>query len=248
MVTEQDLIDTVAAAYGAGWRQVKLYFMCGLPTETDEDVLQIADLAKKVIDTGRRSAAAGHPLHRLDRWLRAQAAHALPVGRPAGRARRPTPGWPSCARRSAPTGAMPAPSASAITTASRASSRACSRAVTAGSGRVIERVWREGAASTAGGSTSPMTRGWRPAAAELPAYGVDVDWYTTRERGESEVLPWDHIDSGLDKDWLWADWQDALDEQSSRTTAGGPRASTAGSARSWARTSRSARRASSCCR
>ena len=53
MVTEQDLIDTVAAAYGAGWRQVKLYFMCGLPTETDEDVLQIADLAKKVIDTGR---------------------------------------------------------------------------------------------------------------------------------------------------------------------------------------------------
>ena len=34
MVSEQDLIDTVAAAYGAGWRQVKLYFMCGLPTET----------------------------------------------------------------------------------------------------------------------------------------------------------------------------------------------------------------------
>ena len=38
MVTEDDLINTVAAAYGAGWRQVKLYFMCGLPTETDEDV------------------------------------------------------------------------------------------------------------------------------------------------------------------------------------------------------------------
>src|SRR5690606_20185617 len=42
MVSEEDLIRTVAAAYGAGWRQVKLYFMCGLPTETDEDVLQIA--------------------------------------------------------------------------------------------------------------------------------------------------------------------------------------------------------------
>ncbi|HET7477512.1 MAG TPA: TIGR03960 family B12-binding radical SAM protein, partial [Dermatophilaceae bacterium] len=41
MVTEDDLIRTVTAAYGAGWRQVKLYFMCGLPTETDEDVLQI---------------------------------------------------------------------------------------------------------------------------------------------------------------------------------------------------------------
>src|SRR5919107_766833 len=41
MVTEDDLIRTVAAAYSNGWRQVKLYFMCGLPTETDEDVLEI---------------------------------------------------------------------------------------------------------------------------------------------------------------------------------------------------------------
>ena len=39
MVTEEDLIRTVATAYSHGWRQVKLYFMCGLPTETDEDVL-----------------------------------------------------------------------------------------------------------------------------------------------------------------------------------------------------------------
>ena len=53
MVTEDDLINTVAAAYSHGWRQVKLYFMVGLPTETDEDVLQVAELAKKVIAKGR---------------------------------------------------------------------------------------------------------------------------------------------------------------------------------------------------
>src|SRR5690606_2981990 len=53
MVTEDDLIRTVATAYANGWRQVKLYFMCGLPTETDEDVLAIAELARKVIATGR---------------------------------------------------------------------------------------------------------------------------------------------------------------------------------------------------
>ena len=47
---------------------------------------------------------------------------------------------------------------------------------------------------------------------DLAAYGVDLDWYTTRERSYEEVLPWDHLDSGLDKDWLWEDWQDALDE------------------------------------
>ena len=52
-VSEEDLIRTVATAYGNGWRQVKLYFMCGLPTETDEDVLEIADLATKVIAKGR---------------------------------------------------------------------------------------------------------------------------------------------------------------------------------------------------
>ncbi len=57
MVTEEDLIRTVTTAYSSGWRQVKLYFMCGLPTETDEDVLAIADLARKVIAAGR--AASG---------------------------------------------------------------------------------------------------------------------------------------------------------------------------------------------
>src|SRR5258707_10379776 len=55
MVTEEDLIRTVTIAYGSGWRQVKLYFMCGLPTETDGDVLAIADLAKKVIKAGRKA-------------------------------------------------------------------------------------------------------------------------------------------------------------------------------------------------
>ena len=57
MVTEEDLIKTVTTAYSSGWRQVKLYFMCGLPTETDEDVLAIARLARRVIEAGR--AASG---------------------------------------------------------------------------------------------------------------------------------------------------------------------------------------------
>ena len=56
MVTEDDLIRTVATAYANGWRHVKLYFMCGLPTETDDDVLQIAELAREVIRTGREAA------------------------------------------------------------------------------------------------------------------------------------------------------------------------------------------------
>ena len=57
MVTEDDLIKTVSTAYASGWRQVKLYFMCGLPTETDEDVVAIARVARRVIEAGR--AASG---------------------------------------------------------------------------------------------------------------------------------------------------------------------------------------------
>ena len=56
MVTEEDMIRTVTAAYASGWRQVKLYFMCGLPTEEDEDVLQIARLAHEVIKAGREAS------------------------------------------------------------------------------------------------------------------------------------------------------------------------------------------------
>ena len=50
------------------------------------------------------------------------------------------------------------------------------------------------------------------AATEVALAGstVDLDWYTTREREYDEVLPWDHLDLGLDKDWLWADWEDAV--------------------------------------
>ena len=49
-VTEENLIEACGAAFRHGWKQVKLYFMMGLPTETDEDIIGIARLAKKVVD------------------------------------------------------------------------------------------------------------------------------------------------------------------------------------------------------
>ena len=41
-------------------------------------------------------------------------------------------------------------------------------------------------------------------------HGLSLDWYVHRDREEDEVLPWDHISAGLHRDFLWADWQDAL--------------------------------------
>ncbi len=211
MVTEEDLIRTVAAAYSHGWRQVKLYFMVGLPTETDEDVLQVAELAKKVIAKGREVSGRNDiRCTGLHRRVRAQAAHPVPVGRPARPRDHRRAAQASCATWSARTRSTAARSASATTTASPASSRACSRAATAGWARIIEQVWRDGGRFDGWSEHFSYDRWMAAAERALSGTGVDVAWYTTRERDLDEVLPWDHLDSGLDKDWLWADWEDAL--------------------------------------
>ncbi|AHH94975.1 TIGR03960 family B12-binding radical SAM protein [Kutzneria albida] len=213
MVSEEDLIRTVTTAYANGWRQVKLYFMCGLPTETDEDVLQIARMAKEVIRAGREAsgrkdirctisiggfvpkphtpfqwAAQCHPDTVDDRLrkLRAEVNTDRSLGRNIGM--RYHDGQPSLIE-----GLL-----------SRGDRRV---------GRVIERVWREGGRLDGWSEHFSYQRWVDACASELPEFGVDLDWFTTREREETEVLPWDHLDSGLDKEWLWADWQDALDEQ-----------------------------------
>lgn len=212
MVSEDDLIKTVSAAYGAGWRQVKLYFMCGLPTETDEDVLQIAELAKKVIETGRQVSGR--------RDIRCT----VSIG---GFVPKPHTPFQWCAQLGdEETDARLAKLRDAIRSDRRYGSSIGFRyhdgkpgivegLLSRGDrrvGRVIEQVWRDGGRFDGWSEHFSFDR-WMTAAdtalADLP---VDVAWYTTRERGETEVLPWDHIDSGLDKEWLWADWQDALDE------------------------------------
>jgi radical SAM family uncharacterized protein len=209
-VSEADLIRTVSAAYASGWRQVKLYFMCGLPTETDEDVLQIATMAHEVIRAGR--AASGRKdirctisiggfipkPHTPFQWaaqcdpatvdsrlrkLRDAVNSDRSLGRNIGM--RYHDGEPSLIE-----GLL-----------SRGDRRVA---------RVIEHVWRAGGRFD-GWSEHFSYRRWVDAcAAELTPLGVSLDWFTTRERTESEVLPWDHLDSGLDRAWLWEDWQDAL--------------------------------------
>ena len=57
-VTEEEILTTCATAFSGGWNNVKLYFMLGLPTETDEDVLAIADLVGKIIHTWRDHASS----------------------------------------------------------------------------------------------------------------------------------------------------------------------------------------------
>lgn len=212
MVSEQDLIDTVAAAYGAGWRQVKLYFMCGLPTETDEDLLQIADLAKRVIDTGRQVSGR--------RDIRCTVSIGGFVPKPH------TPFQWAAQLGADETDARLAALREAIRADRRYASAIGFRyhdgkpgivegLLSRGDrrvGRVIEAVWRDGGRFDGWSEYFSFERWMTQAQQALAPSGIGVDWYTTRERQHQEVLPWDHIDSGLDKDWLWQDWQDALSE------------------------------------
>jgi hypothetical protein len=79
-------------------------------------------------------------------------------------------------------------------------------------GSVIERVWRDGGRFDGWSEHFSFERWTEACDVALAHTPVDLDWYTTRERDYSEVLPWDHLDSGLDRDWLWEDWQDALNQ------------------------------------
>ncbi|WP_028709507.1 TIGR03960 family B12-binding radical SAM protein [Propionicicella superfundia] len=212
MVTEDDLIRTVAAAFASGWRQVKLYFMCGLPTETDEDVLAIADLAARVIETGREVSGTRDirctvsiggfvpKPHTPFQWAAQASAETIDdrLGKLRDRIR-------ADRRHGRAIGMRYHDGKPGIVEGllSRGDRRV---------GRVIEAVWRAGGIFD-GWSEHFSYERWAACAAEaLAGTGVDVDWYTTRERDGDEVLPWDHLDAGLDRDWLWEDWQDSVGE------------------------------------
>jgi radical SAM family uncharacterized protein len=210
MVTEEDLISTVRTAYENGWRQVKLYFMCGLPTEEDEDVLQIASLAKKVIDAGRK-ATGGKDIrctvsiggfvpkpHTPFQWA-AQCHHEI-VDHRLKLLRAEVQGDRRYSKNIGFRYHDGKPS-----TIEGLLSRGDRRV-----GKVILTAWQRGQRFD-GWSEHFSYERWAQAASDVfDQTPVSLDWFTTRERLETEVLPWDHLDSGLDKEWLWSDWQEAL--------------------------------------
>jgi radical SAM family uncharacterized protein len=212
MVSKDDLIRTVSAAYANGWRQVKLYFMCGLPTETDEDVLEIAEMAHDVIRAGRE--AAGHKDIRCT----------VSIG---GFVPKPHTPFQWAAQADPETVDSRLRKLRAAINANKSLGRAVGMRYHDGEpslvegllsrgdrrvGAVIEAVWRDGGRFDGWSEHFSFARWVAHADAVFADTPVDLAWYTTRERDGDEVLPWDHLDSGLDKQWLWDDWQDALGE------------------------------------
>lgn len=191
-VTERDLLDTADAAFAGGWHRIKLYFMIGLPTETDEDVLAIAGLVRKVLEVGRShigrratvavSVATFVPKpHTSFQWFplvdEDVLEHRISLLRNATR----RPGIILRWHEPGTTGLEAA--------ISRGDRRL---------GPVIERAWRLGARFDAWNEHF-RPEAWQEAFEEA---GLSIDTYARRPLAPEDPLPWEHIDAGVSKTFL----------------------------------------------
>ena len=195
-VTEEDLLNTCRLAFEGGWNNVKLYFMLGLPTETEEDILGIAELANQVLHTWRLYAK------NKNRGVRITVSTSCFVPKPHSpfqwekqntmdeyiakvnllrdsiKAKNVVYNWHD-------------PQTSYIeATLSRGDRRMV---------KVIENVWRSGGRLEAWTDYFSFDR-WMQAFDDA---GVDPTFYAHRERSKDEVMPWDVVDVGVRKEHLW---------------------------------------------
>ncbi len=200
LIVEDDLYGAAESAFSQGWTRMKLYFLVGLPTETDEDTLGIAELAKRCVEIGKRhtgrasvTASVGGFVpkpHTPFQWFGQNTATEL--RRKIGLLRDAT------AKSRGVQLKWHDPRATLVEgIASRGDRRI---------GRVIERVWRAGGTFQEWSEMFDLGL-WEDA---MAAEGLSVDHYVHRHRTQDEVLPWDHISAGLHHDFLWQDWQAAL--------------------------------------
>jgi radical SAM family uncharacterized protein len=199
MVSEEDLLRTAEVAFSQGWRHIKLYFMVGLPTETDEDVAAIAELGIAVYRIARTHGRANKVTLSVGGF----------VPKPHTPFQWAAQDTPEEIRRKLALIRELIRTHDGIKVRTNDPEEGVIEGLLArGDRRVaaaVERAWQLGARFD-GWHEVPTLDLWRRAMDET---GVDLAWFSQRERGEDEALPWDHLDSGLEKGWLWEDWQDA---------------------------------------
>lgn len=194
-LTEDEILTTCANAFSGGWNNVKLYFMLGLPTETDEDVLGIADLVYKVIKTWKENAS------NKKRGLRVHVATAYFVPKPH------TPfQWE---KQITPEEYLRRCRllkdhfySKSIEYNYHTPDISRLEAVTARGDRRLGAVIEEAAKSGAkmdGWDEYFNYQIWLDA---FEKCGVDPNFYTIRGYGEDEILPWDPIHVGVTKQFL----------------------------------------------
>ena len=203
-VTEEDLLHTCAIAFAGGWNNVKLYYMLGLPTETDEDIVGIAEMANQVLHCWRQNATNKNrgvkitistscfipKPHSPFQWeaqiSKEEYLRRVELLRSSIMARNVTYNWHD-----------------AETSVIEAALSRGDRKLSA----VIEEGWKNGGRLEAWSDYFSYQR-WVDAFAKC---GLDIDFYASRERGEEELLPWDMIDVGVRKAHLLHERQQCYD-------------------------------------
>ncbi len=211
-LTEEDIIKGATLAFEGGWNRVKLYFMLGLPTETEEDIRGIAELSNKIAvafyDTVPKEKRTGK--------VQTVASTSFFIPKPFT----PFQWAPQCTKEQ-------------FLEKAYKTRRAISEQLNQKS---IKYNWHEADASVMEGIfargdrrlSKPILKAyqkgcifdawgeyykhhiWMETFAEC---GIDIAFYTTRERSLDEVFPWDFIDCGVSKTFLKKEWQRALTEQ-----------------------------------
>ncbi len=196
-ISDKALLDAVEEVYRRGWRQVKLYFMIGQPTERDEDVLAIVSLAQKVLQIGRQhhggkakvrigvSTFVPKP-HTPFQWASLWDVQEI--------RRKQMMMLGELKRNKGIIFNWNNPEESLLEAVLSRGDRRL--------GAVIQSAWEKGAKFDAWDKHF-RPQAWWDAFAEQE---LDPAWYAQRPRLADEVFPWDHIGAGVEKRWLLMDW------------------------------------------
>ncbi len=200
-VTEEDLMNAVGAAFESGWKKVKLYFMIGLPEETDEDILAIADLARKVQWKYKEVVGQGGG------QVTVSASGFVPKPYTPFQWSGQTELEELRRKQFLLKDALKMKNVSFQYHDARTSiiegvfARGDRRL-----GKVLYEAWSKGARFD-GWIEHFSYDNWLEA---LASCGLSQEFYAQRERGENEVFPWEHLEPAISRKFLWNEYQKAL--------------------------------------
>lgn len=210
-LTEEMILHGAGEAFKGGWNQVKLYFMLGLPTETEEDMKGIAHLAQKIAETYYEEV----PKEQRKGKVQVNVSTSFFVPKPF------TPfQWAGMYREEdfvekakvvkseiraqvnqrSIRYSWHEPDVTILEGFLARGDRRCSK--------VILRAYEKGAIYDAWSESFDYNI-WKESFAET---NTDIDFYTLRERSTDEILPWDFIDAGVTKKFLIHEWEQAKKE------------------------------------
>lgn len=211
-LTEEVILNGATLAFEGGWNRVKLYFMLGLPTETEDDIKGIAELSNKIAMAYYDTV----PKEKRNGKVQIVASTSFFIPKPF------TPfQWASqCTKEQFLEKAYMTKRAvmeqlnqkSIKYNWHEADASVMEGILARGDRRLCEpilKAYKKGCIFDAWGEYYRHDV-WMETFAEC---GIDTSFYTTRERGLDEIFPWDFIDCGVSKDFLKKEWQRALDEQ-----------------------------------